>query len=61
MYEGNQASIYLSRNPGDFANSKHILTRNHFVRELKTVVLEKIYTKDNLADVFTKPLLDIIF
>ena len=59
MYEDNQACIYLSRNPGDFAKSKHIDTRYHFVREQveqKTIILEKISTKDNLADVFTKPL-----
>ena len=59
MLEDNQSCIYLSRNPGDFAKSKHIDTRYHFVREQvekKTIVLKKIGTKDNLADVFTKPL-----
>ena len=59
LLEDNQSCIYLSRNPGDFNKSKHIDTKYHFVREqveAGTVVLKKIDTKDNLADVFTKPL-----
>jgi hypothetical protein len=59
LLEDNQSCIYLSRNPGDFNKSKHIDTKYYFVREqveAGTVVLKKIDTKDNLADVFTKPL-----
>ena len=59
IYEDNQACIHLSKNPGDFSRSKHIDTRYHFVREQvaqQTVILKKVETKDNLADVFTKPL-----
>ena len=59
LLEDNQSCIYLSKNPGDFAKSKHIDTRYHFVREqveAGTIVLKKIDTKENLADVFTKPL-----
>ena len=59
IYEDNQACIHLSKNPGDFSRSKHIDTRYHFVREQvaqQTVTQKKVETKDNLADVFTKPL-----
>jgi hypothetical protein len=59
LLEDNQACIYLSKNPGDFAKSKHIDTKYHFVRvqvEAGTIVLSKVDTKDNLADIFTKPL-----
>ena len=59
LLEDNQSCIYLSKNPGDFAKSKHIDTRYHFVREQVeegTIVLKKIDTKENLADVFTKAL-----
>jgi hypothetical protein len=59
ILEDNQACIYLSKNPGDFAKSKHIDTRYHFVREqveAGTLALKKIDTKENLADIFTKPL-----
>ena len=59
LMEDNQSCIYLSRNPGDFAKSKHIDMRYHFVREqveAGTIILKKVDTKDNLADIFTKPL-----
>jgi hypothetical protein len=59
LLEDNQTCIYLSRNPGEFSKSKHIDTRYHFVREqveAGTIVLKKVDTKDNLADVFTKAL-----
>ena len=58
LMEDNQSCIYLSKNPGDFAKSKHIDTRYHFVREQVEAVnkiLRKIDTKENLADIFTKP------
>ena len=54
----------LSKNPGDFVKSKHIHTRYHFVREQVekgTIILKKIDTKDNLADIFTKPLTNRAF
>ena len=59
MFEDNQSCIYLSKNPWDFAKLKHIDTRYHFVREKvekQTIVFKKIGAKDNLTDVFTKPL-----
>ena len=59
LLEDNQACIHLSKNPGDFTKSKHIDTRYHFVREqveAGSIVLKKIDTKENLADVFTKAL-----
>ena len=59
LLEVNQAYIHLSKNPGDFSKSKHIDTRYHFIREQVekgSIFLQKIDTKDNLADIFTKPL-----
>jgi hypothetical protein len=58
-FEDNQACIYYSRNPGDHQRTKHIDTKYHFVREqvkAGNIILEKIHTTDNLADLFTKPL-----
>ena len=49
----------MSKNPGDHSKSKHIDTRYHFVREQVekgAIILEKVDTNDNLADIFTKPL-----
>ena len=59
LLEDNQACIFLSKNPGDFPKTKHIAQRYHFVREQVNegeIILRKIGTKENLADVFTKPL-----
>ena len=59
LLEDNQACIYYSRNPGDFQRTKHIDQKYHFVREhvsAGNIVLQKVKTDDNLADIFTKPL-----
>jgi len=59
LLEDNTACILLSKNPGDFPKSKHIDVRYHFVRDQVAageIILRKVATKDNLADVFTKPL-----
>jgi hypothetical protein len=64
LLEDNTAAICLSKNPGDFAKSKHIDTRYHFVREQVaegSIILMKIDTKENIADLFTKPLSNTIF
>ena len=64
LLEDNVAAIHLSRNPGDFSKSKHIDTRYHFVREqvaAGSIILVKVDTKENIADIFTKPLSNIIF
>jgi len=64
LLEDNQACIHLSKNPGDHSKPKHIDTRYHFVREQVekgAIVLEKVDTNDNLADIFTKPLANAQF
>jgi len=56
--EDNQSCIYLTKNQGDFAKSKHIDTRYHLVKEQVeaiNLILRRIDTKENLADKFTKP------
>jgi len=57
ILEDNQACIYYSRSPGDHQRTKHIDQKYHFVREqveAGNVMLRKIKTTDNLADLFTK-------
>jgi hypothetical protein len=59
ILEDNQACIFYSKNPGDHQRTKHIDQKYHFVREqveAGNVILKKIKTTDNLADLFTKPL-----
>lgn len=55
----NQSAIQLCKNPVFHGRSKHIKTRFHFIRESVEggeVVVEKVHTNDQLADIFTKSL-----
>jgi hypothetical protein len=58
IFEDNSACIKLSRNSEFHKRTKHIDIRWFFVREksmTNEVVLVKIDSKDNIADLFTKP------
>ena len=55
----NKSAIDLSKNPVHHDHSKHIDTKYHYIRECVEsgrIVLKQISTKDQLADVLTKPL-----
>ncbi|KAI3768676.1 hypothetical protein L2E82_19506 [Cichorium intybus] len=55
----NTSAIQLSRNPVFHGRCKHIGVRFHFLRELVgngTVRLEYVETKEQVADILTKPL-----
>ena len=54
----NTSAINLSKNPVLHSRTKHIEIRHHFLRDhvLKgDCVLEFVDTKNQLADIFTKP------
>ena len=49
---------YFTNNPIHKERTKHINIRYHFIRErvqLRELVIEKVDTKFNIADLFTKP------
>ncbi|GKC18666.1 hypothetical protein Tco_1020816 [Tanacetum coccineum] len=53
----NQSAIHLSRNAMFHERTKHINVRYHFIKDImesKEIEVEKIGTKDNAADAFTK-------
>lgn len=53
------SSINLTKNPVLHSRTKHIEIRHHFLRdhvEKENVVFEHVGTKNQLADIFTKPL-----
>ena len=55
----NKSAIDLSKNPVLHARTKHIEIRHHFLRDnvqKGNIVLEKVDTTENVADIFTKPL-----
>ena len=64
MYEDNQGSIALAKNPEFHKRTKHIDIRYHFVREKVEsgeVILEYCPTQDMLADMMTKPIASVQF
>ena len=55
----NTSAINLSKNPIQHSRTKHIEIRHHFLRDhvrKEDCVLEFVDTKNQLADIFTKPL-----
>ena len=55
----NRGAIALTKNTKDHVKVKHIDIRHHYIRELLqsgAIALEQVPSKDNLADLFTKPL-----
>ena len=59
IYCDNTNAINISKNQVQHSRTKHIEIRHHFIRELVedgTLTLEFIYTDDQKADLFTKPL-----
>ena len=59
IYEDNQSTISMTRNPQFHGRSKHIAIKYHFIREHVsngTVRLEYCPTKDMIADMLTKGL-----
>jgi hypothetical protein len=59
LLEDNDACLKLSRNPEFHKRTKHIDIRWFFVREKflsKEVILTKVKSKENIADLFTKVL-----
>ncbi len=55
----NISAVSISKNSVMHSKTKHIPIKYHFVREQvlnKTIKLDHIGTKDQVADIFTKPL-----
>ena len=58
MHCDSQSAIYLAKHKVYHARKKHIDVRFHKIRELTAIgeiILEKIDTSENAADMLTKP------
>ena len=59
IYEDNQSTIAMSKNPQFHGRAKHVDIKFHFIREQicsKTLELEYCPSSQNVADIFTKSL-----
>ncbi|KAM2111637.1 hypothetical protein ACFX1R_014233 [Malus domestica] len=59
IHVDNMSAIKLAKNPVQHGRSKHIDTRFHFLRDhvkQKTIELVYCHTKEQVADIFFKPL-----
>ncbi|KAL4337997.1 hypothetical protein AHAS_Ahas12G0166100 [Arachis hypogaea] len=59
VYCDSQSALHIARNPAFHSRTKHIGVQYHFIREVVeegSVDMQKIHTKDNLADAMTKPI-----
>jgi hypothetical protein len=55
----NESAIRMADNPVEHSRTKHIAIRYHFLRDhqqKRDIKIAYINTKDQLADIFTKPL-----
>ncbi|GKE77029.1 hypothetical protein Tco_1543149 [Tanacetum coccineum] len=60
----NKGAIDLSKNPIQHSRTKHIEIHHHFLRDnvqKGNISIEKVASKDNIADIFTKPLKREVF
>ena len=58
IYCDNDAAIQIAKNPVQFSKTKHIVIKEHFIRdcyEQDLITMEQIHTDKNVADLFTKP------
>ena len=59
LYYDNTSAINISKNHVMHAKTKHIAIKYHYVRERvedKQVKMEYIHSKEQISDIFTKPL-----
>lgn len=62
LFCDNLSAANISKDPVQHSRTKHINIRYHFIRELvedKVITLAHVSTKNQLADIFTKPWMQV--
>ena len=60
MFSDSQSAIHLTKNDAYHSKTKHISVKYHYVRDIvpvREIVVRKVHTSENPADMLTKPLL----
>nr|GEY27767.1 hypothetical protein [Tanacetum cinerariifolium] len=55
----NEFAIAIANDPGILKGARHFQRKYHYIREVihdRDIILKKVYTYDNVADPFTKPM-----
>jgi hypothetical protein len=64
LYCDNQSTIFVSKNPAEHKMMKHVDLRHKWIQERVEAgefSVEYVSTKDQIADIFTKPLSKQLF
>ena len=59
LYCDNESAIKFAHNHVQHSRTKHIAIRHHFIHDhvaREDIVINHVKTRDNLSDIFTKPL-----
>ncbi|GKE52554.1 hypothetical protein Tco_1487710 [Tanacetum coccineum] len=55
----NEPAIAIANDPGILKGARHFQRKYHYIREViqeREIILKKLYTYDNVADLLTKPM-----
>lgn len=59
VFSDSQSAIFLTKNDAYHSKTKHVEVKYHYVRDTiaqREIVVEKVHTSENPADMLTKPL-----
>ena len=63
FYSHNTNEMNVSKNPVNLSRTKHIDIRHHFLRDhvsKETITLDFVNTENQIADIFTKPICEVL-
>ena len=64
VFEDNESTITVTKAPSILPRTKHILLKYYYFQQAVQkgiIAIEYVFTTNQLADIFTKPLLALVF